>query len=309
MTVLSFKVADLGHRSWQEAFKPEELSGGPSKWGNSRYQAFKACPYWYYWIYVKGMRPETYDQYLEVGGLWHEVRAKVGDTYLKGTDPEGNPLQGSLEQLQEKCTEVGWDVLNKTESVVPGISGKVRHLYECWLPLRGPGAPGDDLPSLFGVEEIMEVEEPVPYSARIDQWHWIEGPVIKEIKSAGRRDGALIDSYLMDSQFLGHQWLWKRTRQKEWGKLKSYHVDLITTTSQPYVGPETVAIRDDLIRDWLKETKWTYSQIVSCEMSGHWPKRRTWRCVRGNRPCPLFNHCASGGKNSIGWRKKKKGEF
>lgn len=308
MTVISL-AADYGHKSWQDAFKPEELAGGPSEWGNSRYQAFKACPYWYYWNYVKRMVPETYDVYLETGGLWHEVRAKVGNTYLGGIDPDGAPLKESPKQLQEKCIEAGWEVINRAEEPVPGIAGKVRHLYECWLPLRGPGAPGDDLPTLYGVEELWSVDWPVPYSARIDQWHWIDGPVIKEIKTAGKRDGKLIESYLMDSQFLGHQWLWKKKMRRTWGDLFSYHVDLITTTQQPYVGPETVALRDDLVQDWLKETRWLYSQIISCEMSGYWPRRRTWRCARGNRPCPLFVHCASGGKSSIGWRKKKKGEY
>jgi len=307
MTKLPAMVADYGHRSWQEAFDPKELSGGPSPWGNSRYQAFKHCPYWYYWNYIKRMTPELHDVYLETGGLWHEVRAKVGNVYLKAI--ESAPGETQVKGIHAACIDAGWTIINRAEPLVPGIAGKVRHMYESWLPLRGPGAPGCDLDTLYGVEEILQVSEPVPYSARVDQWHWTTGPVIKEIKTAGRRDGRLIDSYLMDSQFLGHMYLWKRTMQRRWGKLHSYHVDLITTAKKAYVGPETVAIREDLVRDWLKETKWTYAQIIQCEMSGHWPKRRTWRCTRGNRPCGLYDHCSSGGKNQIGWRKKLKGEY
>lgn len=309
MTILPSFAADFGHRSWQEAFEPDELAGGPSPWGNSRYQAFKHCPYYYWWTYIRRMTPELYDSYMEIGGLWHEVRARVGNTYLAGTDPDGLPIGGTIKDIHQACIAVGWEIINRAEDVVPGIAGKVRHMYESWLPLRGPGAPGCDLATLYGVEEVWQVSEPVPYSARIDQWHWIGGPVIKEVKTAGRRDTALIESYRMDSQFLGHQWLWKKTMQRRWGKLESYHVDLITSTKDPYVGPETVAIREDLIRDWLKETRYLYAQMIQCEMSGHWPRRRTWRCTRGNRPCGLYDHCASNGKYNVGWRRKRKGEY
>jgi hypothetical protein len=261
-------------------------------------------------MFVKRMAWTMHDENLEVGGLWHETRAKIGTEWLELVDEYGKPRAGGpLEPIYEHCVQSGHDVINRASKIVPGIAGIVKALYECWLPLRGPGAPGDDLPTLYGVEVLFEVTEPIRYSARIDQWHWDDGPIIKEIKTAARRDTTLIDSYRMDPQFIGHRYLWRRCMKRQYGDLKSYHVDLITKTSDPYIGPETVVMHDHQLRDWLKEMKWLNLQLVQCEMTGIWPRLKTWRCRRGNRPCLLYDHCASNGKYNVGWRKKSKSEY
>lgn len=298
----------LGEVSWTSCLKKGEFLGGPSEWGNSRYQAFKHCPFYYWWTYVKRMTPVTYDQNLELGGLFHEVLARYFQAWLDHTEPDGS-LKAPRATVDDACLAAGNDLLSRAERVVPGLAGTARRLWRAFLSLYGPKTAVDFRPSLMGVETVLEVKQPFPYSARLDLWLWDEelnGPKITEIKTAASRTTQLVESYRMDSQFLGHKWLWEQTMKRRYGDLARYDVLLVTKAADLYIGLESVNFKPEVVKDWEQEMRWTYAQLVQCEMSGHWPKRRTWRCRRGNHPCALYDYCSAGDDSA--WRKKRKGE-
>jgi len=304
-------VVDVGTHSWEEVLKPGERLGGPSLWGNSKYQVFKFCPYLYYWLFIKRMARMTYDPNLEIGGLYHEARARYGQAFLDAFDVETGDLSVPQKVIDERCTEAGFDIINRAAKIVPGIAGTVRRLFESWLILSGPGMPRDRRRDLYGVEVVLEVNDPIPYSARLDEWYWDRdrrGARISEIKTAGEYDGRLVNSYRMDAQFLGHQYLWRRTMTRKVGPLVGYDVDLITKTTEVRSTLEHVPIDWALTKSFEEEISYLYSQIIRCQTTRIWPKRMSYYCTRP-WSCQLYDHCASRGRITLGWRKKKKGEY
>lgn len=299
----------LGTASWTDALKKGELLGGPSKWGNSRYSTLKQCPYYYWWTYIKRMIPIEHPPELEIGGLFHEVMARYFQTYLDMTTA-GGELKSSSEEVDRLCLASGYDLLERTAEHVPATTGTVKRMWQQFLSLYGPGSQGDFRDRIMGVEGVIAVDDPLPYSARLDLWAWDldkDGPYIIEIKTSSRRSTALVESYKMDSQFLGHQWLWKKSgTQRKWGPLVDYQVLLVTRAADAYIGFETVPLDEARVKDYEKELRDLYAEIVSRTMSKSWPRRRTWRCRRGGKACPLFDHCAYGIDTS--WRRKRRGE-
>lgn len=294
--------------SWQEVLKPGEVLGGPSPWGNSKYSVFKRCPYLFYWMFVKRMGLVAFDKNLEVGGLYHEARARYAQAWLDNTDDHAQPTI-SQKDIDDLCKMSGFEIINRASDLVPEYSAEARRLYTAWLAKYGPTTPLDYRASIYGVEVLLEVSEPFKYSARIDQWLWnteADGPEINEIKSAARRDAQLLKSYKMDAQFLGQIYLWEKVNKKKWGSLKKFTIDLVTKGKENIVDPRSIPINKVLLRDWEKGMKVAYADLVGCQMTNVWPQRQGYHHCRY---CPAFDHCASGRKTHIGWRKKKKGEY
>lgn len=286
--------------SWETVLTPKERIGGPSPWGNSKWGDFRSCPYLYWWKHVKRMRLVEPQEALEIGGLYHELRARYYQFFL---DHEGDLADAEMDR---GCTDAAREVLSRTEQVTPYISSEARRLFESWLVKYGPGMPLDDRAQTYDVECLLEVSSPFPYSARIDRWMMTDyGPVIMEIKTAARRDGNLLNSYKLDPQFIGQAWLWKRTMARKWGKLFSFVVDLTTKTNPVGVTREAVSVNDNVIRRWVKDMKHYHLLHQQCEATKVWPKNYGYRC----RFCELIDHCSTCGKNNTGWAKKKKGEY
>lgn len=285
-------LSEWGTHSWEEVLTPEERLGGPSQWGSSRWGVFKRCPYLYYFQYVKGMRLEEVAPQLEIGGLFHEARARYYLAYSQ--DPSDN-----------YCIQQGYDIINRAEKVVPHTAGEVRRLYKGWLVARGPGTPSDDRDRTKGVEILLEYyDAPFPYSTRLDRWFLDdEGrPCVMEIKTAARRSGDLLSSYRMDSQFIGQQYLWRKCLEPEYGSCSKYVVDLAVKTNPAQYAQEIVPIDYRMMRNWEHEMTQHYIELQRYERSAKpWPRRRSYHSCKY---CDLFDHCASGGKLYNGWVKK-----
>ena len=298
MTVFSF-MGGTG-ASWESVLTPKERIGGPSPMGNSKWGDFRSCPHLYWWKHVKRMKLDEPEDALEIGGLYHELRARYYQFYL---DYEH---ELSREELDRGCVDTARELLERTDKVVPYTSSEARRLFDSWLAAYGPGMPLDDRESTYDVENLLEVSSPFPYSARLDRWIMTEyGPVIMEIKTAGRRDGKLINSYKLDPQFIGQVWLWRKTMSRKYGKLLSFVVDLTTKTNPVGVTREGVSIPDAVIRRWEQDMRYWHMLRIQCETTNTWPKNYGYRC----RFCSALDHCATNGKNNAGWIKKKRGDY
>ena len=290
-------MATLNTRSWEEVLEPHERLGGPTPYGSSFWGDFKACPYYFDWTHNKGWRPVEYSDALEIGGLVHEAIARYYQTAVIAME-EGRDV------VDQDCVDAAYNILDRAETVVPVTAAAARRLVRARLALYGPGKPGDDRLDTYGVEVYLGIEEPFPLTTRLDRWCWSEqlgGAVLHELKTAKERSGRLLSSYRMDHQFLIQQYLWKRVMGRRF-KLKGYVVDLVTKTQDPDVLTISVPIDDRLLKDFEKEMQWTVMQWRQCQALGTWPRNRGYRC----RFCPLFEHCASAGKSTVGWRKGKR---
>lgn len=293
--------------SWEDILTAEEREGGPSPWGNSRYSVFEQCPYKYWVAFEKRMGPTSPAVPLEVGGLFHEARARY---YLKALELEPTDIDDA--DLDEACLVAAFSIIDRAEKVVPNIAAEVRRLMSGWLTVFGPGNPEDDRFETILVEELVEVDRGFPYSSRIDRVVFskkLGGPVIMEIKTASRRSQELLSGYRMDSQFLGQQYCWRYSKHyKKYGPLKGYIVDLVVKTNELVCVRESVPVDYKAMRDWEKQKRWTYEQLVLCGIRNHWPKMRS-NCVKYGR-CPLTRHCASLKPGYFpGYRKKEEGEY
>jgi hypothetical protein len=276
-------------RSWEEILEPSERLGGPSAMGSSKYADFKKCPYYYHFKHVRRMTPVEYDSNLEIGGLYHEARARYYTA-------EGDPVQAA------------YDLITRAEEIVPATAGIVRRLFKGWVTLKGPGTPQDDRHLTKGVECLLEVTEPFHYSTRLDRWLLPDnGPIIEEAKTAGRYDERLRSSYRMDSQFLGQQYLWHRCMEDEYGPLAAYSIDLVIKTNPPQYPTEYAPVDYGILKNWEYEMQETARELERMKRSTRiWPRRRSYHSCRY---CDLFNHCASNGQNLTGWRRKERHEY
>ena len=288
-------LAEWGMRSWEEVLTPEERMGGPSIWGSSRWAAFKKCPFYYFARYIRHIEPREKSEALEVGGLYHEVRARYNTAAKEG-------------KSSEESIQAGYDLLNRTEKIVPAYSSLVRRLFKGWLVHSGPGTVNDSRRDIGGIEVLVEyLEGPFPYSTRLDLWTYIQnGEAVKitEIKTASQRSGQLIASYRMDSQFLGQMYLWKRVLEPQgYPPLKEYMIDLAVKTDPAQYCQETAPIDFALLSNWEYEMTQHWRELQRYERSARpWPRRRSYHSCHW---CELFNFCASNGRNMHGLRIKK----
>jgi hypothetical protein len=288
------KVLNWHNRSWEEILTPEERLGGPSPWGSSRWAAFKKCPFYYQARYIRHMEPVEKSEALEIGGLYHEARARYHQGYLD-------------ELSDDEAIQAGYDIVSRAEKVTPAYAATVRRMFKGWLVHSGPGTPNDHRKDTGGVEQLIEYYDGAfPYSTRIDLWNHIEGGVeIVEIKTAGRRTGQLLSSYKMDSQFLGQMYLWKKVMEPQgYPPLRRYTIDLAVKTNPPQYSREIAPVDNRIIADWEHEMQehWRDLQYYT-KSAKRWPKRRSYHTCFW---CNLFSYCATNGKNRAGWRFKKK---
>jgi len=283
--------------SWETVLTLAERLGGASPWGNSRWGDLRRCPFLYWWKHVRRMTEKDPSEALEIGGLYHEARARYYQTYLRHEDE----LPG--DELDRACVEAGHEIIERASEVTPYVSSMARKLFESWLVKYGPGMPLDDRDKVYDVECLLEVDSPFPYSARIDAWLMTDyGPVIMEIKTAARRDGRLITSYGMDPQFIGHAYLWRKTMQKKWGPLHGYYIDLATKTDPVGVTREAIEVSNKQIVQWEKSMQHWNLLRHQFEVTKSWPKNYGYQC----RFCSLFRYCASGNSDPTGWVRRAK---
>jgi hypothetical protein len=302
--------ADLMERStasWESVLTPEEREGGPSPWGNSRYAVFEQCPYKYWVSFVKRMKPETPAEPLEVGGLFHEARARYYSTALAL-----EPTDISDTELDQECLRAAYSIIDRAEAVVPNIAAVVRRLFSGWIEVFGPGTSEDDRFETILVEALIETDRGFPYSTRLDRVIMSEkfgGPVIMEIKTASRRTQDLLAGYRLDSQFLGQQYCWRYSKYyKKYGPLQGYIVDLAVKGNQMEFIREEVPVNSKAMRDWERQKRLTYEQMVTCEIRNYWPRIRA-NCIKYRR-CGLNRHCSRLKPGYFpGYRKKVKGEY
>jgi len=169
----------------QHVLEEGEEFGGPSPNGNSFYSVFEQCPYKWWVAFKHRMKPIMPSDPLEIGGLFHECRARYYNKYLELTE-----TNISDEVLDMECEKVMFDLIDRAEEVVPQIAGEVRRILRGWLVTHGPGRPTDDRADTLLVECLIETNRGFPYSGRLDRVVWNEdlgGPVIMEIKTASRR--------------------------------------------------------------------------------------------------------------------------
>ena len=95
-------------KSWQDALRQGEAAGGTSPWGNSRYQDFKKCPYYYQFFHVHNMTLREPDENLEIGGLFHEMLAKF---YHREVDEAIDTLVGLIEPFMIISLGIGVGLL------------------------------------------------------------------------------------------------------------------------------------------------------------------------------------------------------
>lgn len=298
-------------RSWTECLRAEEKQfGGPSPNGNSWYSVFEQCPYLWWVTFKKRMRPVVISEALEIGGLYHECRARYSQKYL-----DLNETGISDADLDLACEQAMFDLVNRAEDIVPQTANQVRRLLRGWLTVYGPTTPRDDRHLILSVEELIETNRGWPYSTRLDCVLWDEelnGPAIKETKTAGRLTEELLAGYTMDSQFLGQQYCWRHSpNYQKYGPLKGFVVDLAIKTQEMRFTQERVPIIKSAIRDWERQRRHTYRNMLLCEAEGYWPRIRT-NCVKYARRCPLTQHCSILGRGTVpfpGYAKKTEGEY
>jgi len=287
-------LREWGNRSWEEVLTPEERLGGPSIWGSSRWAAFKKCPFYYHTFYVRNMRPTKVDEALEVGGLYHEARARYHQATVDGLGDDA-------------AVQTGYDIINRAEKAVPAFAATVRRLFKGWLVHSGPGTVNDNRENIGGIEQLIEhLDGPFPYSTRIDLWNYNgDGVELVEIKTTSRRSGQLLSSYKMDSQFLGQMYLWKKVMEpRGFPRLTKYTIDLAVKTDPPQYSREIAPVDYRLLADWEYEMQENWKILRYYERSAlRWPKRRSYHTCYW---CKLFNYCATNGKNRVGWKVKKR---
>ena len=175
--------------SWQTAFTPEELAGGPSAMGNSKWADFIRCPRRYYHQFVKRLAPTELSAALELGGLVHEAIAQALLAWEDG---------------DEAFFETMWLVIDRVATVAPVTAQEARRLLAAWAKFWGPrGVLKMTARDVLHVEYPLEVKKPFHYSARIDAVMRVRGkPSIVEHKTAARR--SMISARLLQDESSVH---------------------------------------------------------------------------------------------------------
>lgn len=277
--------------SWQTAFSADELAGGPSPMGNSKWSEFIRCPRRYFYAFVERLKPVELSPALEIGGLAHEAIAQAFLAWEEGDDLFWEAL---------------WYVVDRAATVAPSTANEVRRLLAAWAKFWGPrGLLKIKAEDIVHVELPLEVKKPFHYSTRIDAVIRIRGHLaIVEHKTAARRSTLLLDSYQLNPQFIGQVWLWKKKKQEE---LKSFVVDqIVKHEREVLIYQEEVAIPDTMLKAWQKSMKKTAWELEECAHFNKWPQR-FHNCTMWNRACEYMNLCLRG--STDGLHKKEKGEY
>lgn len=277
--------------SWQTAFDPATLAGGPSPMGNSKWAEFIRCPRRYYYAFVERLKPVELSPALELGGLVHEAIAQAFLAWEDGDDAFWESL---------------WYVVEQASTVAPVAGNEARRLLSAWAKFWGPkGLLKITAKDVVHVEFPLEVKKPFHYSARIDAVIRIRGGLtICEHKTAARRSTLLLDSYKLNPQFIGQVWLWK---QKKKETLQSFMVDqIVKHERETLIYQEEVQIPDTMLKAWQKSMKKTAWELAEAEHFNRW-QQRFHNCTMWNRACEYMNVCLRG--NMDGLCKKEKGEF
>jgi hypothetical protein len=277
--------------SWQTAFKPGELAGGPSPMGNSKWAEFVRCPRRYYYQHVKRLTTVELFPWLELGGLVHEAIAQALLAWPDGDEAFWDSL---------------WYVIDRASTVAPVTANEARRLLTAWAKFWGPkGVLKITANDILHVELALEVKKPFHYSTRIDAVIKVQGqPTICEHKTAGRRSTVLLDSYKLNPQFIGQVWLWKKC---DLGDLRAFMVDqIVKHEREVMIYQEEVVIPDEMLKAWEKSMKKTSWELEECAHFNKWPQRMH-NCAMWNRSCEYMGMCLY--ESMDGLRKKEKGEF
>ena len=311
--------------SWEDVLVRGERAGGPSPTGNSYWSDFRLCEYLFAMKHVKrwklrGHHPryENLTQALEIGGLYHEARARYYLENLKFFDSKGNRTQYGKgmpqTEIDNACLEAMFDIVNRAEAAVPGYAAQVRRFLEGWLALHGPGTALDNRNFTMYVEQLAEVgTHGFLYSTRFDRIYWCEkqnGPVIQEIKTAKMYSETLLTSYKTDPQMIGQMYCYNHSDlRKKHGPLKGFLIDLCIKTKERRYPTHEVPINLKLISNWVKDMKYLNMLRQQCTSLNMWP-RRFGNCIQWMRPCEFHEHCSSLTKEKNRYyRKKKKGDY
>jgi hypothetical protein len=291
-TGVDVKGGILAHEpSWQDAFGPGELAGGPSDMGNSKWSEFIRCPRRYYYQFVKRLTSVELSPALELGGLVHEAIAQALLAWEDGDDA---------------FWEVLWLVIDRAATVAPVTANEARRLLTAWARFWGPkGVLKIKASDVLHVEYLLEVKKPFHYSARLDAVMRVQNkPTICEHKTAARRSTILLDSYKMNPQFIGQVYLWKKCDQ---GELRAFMVDqIVKHEREVMIYQEEVAIPDEILKAWEKTMKKVSWELTECTHFNKWPQRFQ-NCTAYNRACEFMGVCLH---NSMdGLKKKEKGAF
>jgi hypothetical protein len=277
--------------SWQSAFAPGELAGGPSAMGNSKWAEFIRCPRRYYYQFIKRLTPVELSPALELGGLVHEA---IAQAFLAWDDGD------------EAFFEVMWLVIDKAATVAPVASNEARRLLAAWARFWGPkGVLKIKASDILHVEYPLEVFKPFHYSTRIDAVIKIQNKAtICEHKTAARRSTILLDSYKMNPQFIGQVYLWKKCVPEE---LRAFMVDqIVKHEREVMIYQEEISIPEEILKAWEKSMKKTSWELAEAEHFNKWPQR-FHNCTAYNRACEFMGMCLH---NSMdGLKKKDKGAY
>jgi len=287
--------------SWEDQLTKEERAGGPSPWGSSKWGLFERCPYLYSIHHVKRLRREEPSMPLEIGGLVHECLARYYNADME-------------DRSATECIEEMFELINRCRDTVPQVTTVAERLLKGWLTINGPGKPGDTRRSTAAVELLCETNDPVvgPYSTRFDRLIVAKdggGIIIEDTKTASAYTESLVRGYQMDRQFIGMQHCYQASGLwRKYGKLVGFQVNLMvkTKTMQFYI--EQVPVDPALLKAWRQDQAWLFADFVRCQAANYWPKKRT-NCVMYGRRCEAHDICASNGKRTVGWVKKKRGEY
>lgn len=277
--------------SWQTAFRKEDLAGGPSPMGNSKWAEFVRCPRRYFYQNVKRLTTVELFPALELGGLVHEAIAQALLAWQDGDEA----FWASL-----------WYVVDLASTVAPVTANEARRLLSAWARFWGPGGVLKIKESdILHVELALEVKKPFHYSARLDAVIQVRGQAtICEHKTAARRSTVLLDSYKLNPQFLGQVWLWKKCDR---GDLRAFMVDqIVKHEREVMIYQEEVVIPDEMLKAWERSMKKISWELEECSHFGKWPQRMH-NCVMWNRSCEYMGMCLH--ESMDGLRKKEKGEF
>lgn len=314
----------FGHatgRSWEEVLTKDNRIGGPSPTGSSYWSDFRNCPYLFYLKHVKRVqitpehpRYEKLRMALELGGLYHEGRARYYVEHLKHVDSHGKKISKTPQtKIDDLCVEAMFSVVDAAEKIVPSTASQVRRFLEGWLAVAGPGTSRDDRHQTMYIENLAVADGDFPYSTRFDRIIWDEnlgGPVIQEHKTARVYSETLLMSYRLDSQIIGQIWCWEKSElRKKHGHLAGFNIDLCIKKEVREYPEETIPISYPVMKDWARDMCALHSEMLHCIASRRWPRRRGASCTQWMKPCEAHEHCSSLGKNWLGWQKKSKGEF
>jgi len=314
-------VFAIENHSWEECLPKKDRIGGPSPTGSSYWSDFRNCPYLFYLKHMRRMkitpdhpRFEKLREALELGGLYHEGRARYYMEHLKHVDGHGKKLTKTKQtKIDDKCVNAMFSIVDKAEEIVPNTASQVRRLLEGWLAVAGPGTSRDDRSSTMYIEKLAFAAGDFPFSTRFDRILWSDklgGPTIQEHKTAGRYSEVLLASYRLDPQILGQIWCWEKSElKKKHGPLKGFCIDLCIKKGVREYPEEWVPIFLPAVKDWARDMTALHSDMLSCLASKRWPRRRGASCTQWMKPCEAHEHCSSLGKTWLGWAKKTKSDW